>query len=113
MNPPRKVVVGPHSYQIVVDRLAMDRVNSQAGETLDGQCDCRTLTITIEPNLAATQMADTVVHELLHACFSLVGAGESVSADVEERLVRALGPVLLDLLRRRENRGFVEWLLAV
>jgi hypothetical protein len=107
---PKSVTVGPHVYRIVAQRAAIDRASAACGETLVGQCDRNTLTIVVDPSLAASQLADTVLHETLHACFDVIGASEQVTMEIEERLVRALSPVLLDLLRRPDNCHFVDWL---
>lgn len=108
MKPPGKVRLGPHTYSVIVERAAIDRLSAEGGEKRLGECDSQRCTITIDPDQAPSQLADTLVHELLHACFDLIGAGEDVSADVEERLVRRLAPVLVGLLH--DNPRLVTWL---
>lgn len=108
MTPPRFVTVGPHRYRIVATRAAVDRASVEGGERVFGTCDPARLTITVDPDVAPSQLADTVVHELLHAAFSLIGAGEDVTTEVEERLVLRLAPVLLQIVRG--NPALVEYL---
>lgn len=110
MKPPATVRVGPHTYTIVCDQAAIDRLSVEAGEARLGECDTRSLTITVDPGQADSQLAETVVHEVLHACFSVIGAGEDVSHTVEEKLVLRLAPVLQQLLV--DNPKLVAWLTA-
>lgn len=108
MKLPGHVKVGPHTYRLVVDRDAIARVSADAEERKLGECEPRTCTITIDPDQARSQLADTVVHECLHASFDVIGAMEDVTDDIEERLVRRLAPVLLQVLQ--DNPGLVAWL---
>ena len=108
MKPPAKVKVGPHTYTVVVDRSAIDRLSVEGGDRRLGECDAQRLTITVDPDQAPSQLADTLVHELLHACFDLIGAGEDVTGDVEERLVRRLAPVVVQVVA--DNPRLVAWL---
>jgi hypothetical protein len=109
-GPPKFVVVGPHRYRVTVDRAAVDRVSVEGGERVVGACDRQRLEIVADPELAPSQLADTVLHEVLHAAFDLIGAGEDIAADVEERLVLRLAPVLLQVVRA--NPSLVEYLTA-
>jgi hypothetical protein len=52
-------------------------------------------------------VADTVMHELLHACCDLIGTTDQLTSDVEESVVRRLAPVLVDVLAR--NPQLVLW----
>lgn len=108
MKPPKRITVGPHTYRVVVDRGAIDRISAQADRHV-GQCDHETLTITVDPDLAPSQMAETVLHETLHAAMSLIGACDVLSFDQEESVVRRLSPVLLEALRANER--LVSWLV--
>lgn len=107
---PKHVQVGPHRYRLVFDKHEADRRSLAEGEVRLGECDHRALTILVDPVQADTQVRDTVLHEVLHACMSLIGASEDVSEQVEERLVLRLAPVLLHLLR--SNPRLLEWLLC-
>lgn len=64
--------------------------------------------ILIAERLAERQERDTLLHEVLHGLFGLVGL---ISDDSEEeRIVGTLTPLLLDTLRR--NPQLVEYLVA-
>ena len=108
MKPPSRVKVGPHLYRLVVDADAIARVSAEAEQRKLGECEPRTCTITIDPDQHPSQLADTVIHECLHAAFDVIGAMEDVSDEIEERLVRRLAPVLLQILT--DNPGLVAWL---
>lgn len=73
-----------------------------------GWTEPRRLLITLAPRQAAGQLRDTLLHEVLHACWSQCAL--DVDADTEERIVGALAPWLL--LTLRENSELVEFLLA-
>lgn len=106
-KPPATIRVGPHRYRLVLDRQAINAASAAQGETLLGQTCTKTTTILVDPTQARSQVVDTVIHELLHACMDLVGAVDVVNAETEESLVRRLAPVLVDVLRR--NPKLVGW----
>lgn len=108
VKPPYRIQVGPHTYRIVADKNEINRLSVEADETRLGECDPKTLTIFVDPTQADTMLRDTVLHELLHALMDLIGAGDDIARDLEERLVRRLAPVLLELLTR--NPKLIEWL---
>jgi hypothetical protein len=110
VKPPPTIVVGPHAYAVVADQAAIDRLSVEAGEARLGECDTRRLTITVDPSQADSQLAETIVHELLHASFSLIGAGEDVTPEIEEKLVLRLAPVLLQVIA--DNPRLVTWLTS-
>lgn len=109
MNPPDKVKVGPHVYRIVRDRAAIDRAGQAMSATLLGHCDRQALEIAVAPDLAGTVTAETVVHELLHAITDLTGLEDRLGDALEEEVVRALSPRLLELLR--DNPDLVAYLV--
>lgn len=99
MKRPDKVRVGPHRYRIRYDKDAIDLKATEHNERrLYGLTEPTAQVIHIDPTLAPDQLRDTVLHEVLHACLSLIGADEQLSPGKEERLVRALSPVLLQVL---------------
>jgi len=108
VKPPGKVTLGPHTYRIVADRAAIDRISAESDRHV-GQCDHEALVITIDPDLAPSQMAETILHECLHGAFSLIGACDVLSFDQEESVVRRLSPLLLEALRA--NQRLVSWLV--
>lgn len=101
MRPPRHVQVGPVRYRVRVSQKAIDeapdpkRVGQLMGSTILPQAR-----IAIDPDLHPDVMADTFLHELLHALMDVTGANGVIDEDTEEDLVCRLSPALLDLLRR-------------
>lgn len=89
MKPPATVKVGPHLYRVV---LVPDGVLIDGGTA--GHCATSRLVIAIEPELAPSQVCDTIIHECLHALLD----GTDLDPDVEERVALCLAPGLLLLL---------------
>ena len=84
------VVVGPHTYSV------------EAGEMTDGligDTDCITLTIRLRDGMPESVTAEVLLHECLHALWDGTPLRDFDDA-VEESVVSALAPPLLDLLRR-------------
>lgn len=100
MKLPRRVHVGPHTYRVVCDAVAMAVECRDAGEDLVGRCSHRTLTIHIEPDQAASQMRDTLLHEVLHAVANMTALDGEWGDEREEETILRLAPALLDVLRR-------------
>lgn len=110
MNPPKHVQIGPYRYRLVLDRAAIDRIGASDGERHLGSCDHDQLVVTVDPDLAPDCVRETTLHELLHACFALIGASDALSHEQEESVVRRLSPVLYGALRA--NEGLVLWLTS-
>lgn len=106
---PSTIQVGPHRYKVVSNRPQMNEVCRKEGRDLLGHVNHWSLTISIEPTLAADQKAETVLHEALHAAVTVAGLGDEWGVDKEEAVVNRLSPVLLDVLRR--NPKLIAYLL--
>lgn len=89
MKPPRKLDVGPATFKV--------RKSELGGELL-GVTRPTDLQILYAEGQAAMVLADTLLHEALHACIAVHGIDVG-DHDNEERLVRALAPALLALVR--------------
>lgn len=96
MKPPAKVLVGPHAYGVRLDGDGLTAAGVEAGLRLSGLTRHSSLEILVDPDLASTEERETVLHEVLHALFSLT----RMSGEDEEETISRLSPVLLDLLRR-------------
>lgn len=107
VKPPAKITVGPHVYTVEV---SAKRANDASVRY--AQVDHATLDIIVNPDQHPSQMADSVLHELLHALCDMqgvaVGDKPLIEPAAEEPLVRGMAPLLLDLLRR--NPALVTWL---
>lgn len=108
MKPPSSVRIGPHNYSVIADVTAILKISAEDNERKLGTCDTRMCVINVDPEQADSQLRDTVLHEVLHACFDLIGAGEDISDDTEEKLVRRLSPVLMDVINK--NPRLMTWL---
>ena len=90
MKPPPSIVIGPHTYKVTSDDL---------GDDLIGDTDCTQLTIRVRPGLPESVTAEVLLHECLHALWDGTPLRDFDDA-VEESVVSALAPPLLELLRR-------------
>ena len=107
MKRPRRVQVGPHTYFVSYDAGDIAKVSVESGDQLAGHCWPSKGEIVVAPDLSPSQTRDTLLHEVLHACWSLVGLGEGKLT--EERVVLALAPALLDTLDRNPKLRNYLW----
>lgn len=108
--PPATVQIGPRRYDVLLDLEELHRIEHDEGDDLYGQSDHGKLRIIVDPTLPFDQLADTLLHEVLHGLTELTGIIDDLGHKREERMVRRLTPALLDLLRR--NPELVEYLTA-
>jgi len=87
---PRKIKVGPLAYR--VERAELDEY---------GHCDHDQFVIRLRTRMRREATQETLFHEVLHAVCEAANLDWS-EAD-EERVVRALSPLLLDVLQRNET----------
>ncbi len=99
----RTLQVGPFTYTVKQDVCAVAKLDSELGT-----CDPDELTITITPTAPERVQQECLVHEALHAMTALTGLAHELGEEVDERVVRRLAPVLLEVLSR--NPRFVEYL---
>lgn len=108
---PSHVQVGPWKLTVVCDAAELAKAQAAARDDRIGSYDSKGQRLIIDPDLGPDQTAGTLLHEVLHAAFSTAGLdGDDLknSEDVEEAVVRALEPILLDCIRR--NPGLVAYL---
>lgn len=98
---PKTITVGPFTYKVLTDRKGF--VENQLGATVFAQ-----QTITVDDRQAKDSLADTVLHEVLHAVWSMSGVADEAKADIEERTIRRITPILLGVLR--DNPELVKYL---
>lgn len=99
MTYPFVINVGPHSYRLLVDRESVERAIEDAGVEVLGYTNHQDLEITVDIDHAESIVADTLLHELLHAVFYTSGM-MTVLGDEEEQVVTSVSTALLDALRR-------------
>ena len=106
MNVPAQIALGPHTYEIRSDHetSTLLREDGKAGDSLRAR-----LIIRVDAEVPHTSVAETLLHETLHCIWDLTPLRDA-SDDEEERIVSALAPYLLDVLRR--NPKLVTYLTA-
>lgn len=97
-GPPKRVQVGPIAYTLRQDDLITDVGQTHPDRQL----------ILLRTNQAPDYLADTVLHEVLHAC--LAHTPLELSEETEEHVCLVLAPALLDVMRR--NPELVAFLLG-
>lgn len=97
---PEDVRLGPYSFTVGFEK-ALNR-SSLLGETHGSD-----LNILLNPSQHPMVLRETVVHELLHACFAVSSLTHALSDEEEERIVAILSPWLLMLLR--DNADMLAW----
>ena len=100
MKPPRTIKVGPHDYTIRPER----RDGDDFAETHTDRCE-----IIVSGKQCQSQLRDTILHEIFHACSDLAGLRFEMGEENDERYARRMAPVFLDVLRR--NPRLVEFLV--
>ena len=101
MNPeiPEALMIGPHCYEVRTDDRTLRDLRSDSDT---GRCRPDDLTIDVDPDHPLTIIAETLLHEALHACIAqagLIGVLAECEDELEERIVLTVSPVLLDALR--------------
>lgn len=99
---PRTIRVGPYAYKVVL--------TPEGGSDL-GLCVSDALKLHIQRGQPHDSERETLFHELLHASLRFSGAHRALGDDLEEQVVRAMSPILLDILLR--NRQVREYLFNV
>ncbi len=106
MKIPKQVDVGPHQYEVVTEERA---VLALRDEGKYGITRVDRLEIHIDDAGAQTQVADTLLHEILH-CIWDQGGLRMEDPGLEERVVSSLTTGILAVLR--QNPKVVKFLLA-
>lgn len=101
-SPPRRVQVGPYRLALIVDTKRLDEEAVECGKRrgeFAGRTNVADGTIYLRDDLAPDYAAETLLHELMHACF--VTVGDPLNDEAEEQACSALAATLLDTLRRQ------------
>lgn len=95
MKLPRHVTIGPFSYDVHSDKAARQELGD-----LDqyGATDNLQQLILVTPDGSNGARAETLLHEILHACWDQTPLRD-FDPDVEESVVAALSPLLFGVLR--------------
>ena len=92
---PKSVQVGPFRFRIETDDVAKITLTDAHGET-----DIERLVIRLHPDRNPMIIRETLLHETLHACASVAGLDHELGAELEEKVVRRLATILLDVMIR-------------
>lgn len=103
----------PRSFRILGQRYRVDNPKTfkdpEDGESLLGHIDHDYGLVTVSGTQSPDQMAETFLHEVLHALLDKVGHGSNqMGAEEHEAMVNRLAPVLLLFLR--DNPRVIEYL---
>jgi hypothetical protein len=85
-------------YDVSVDPLALATEGHQHGSALVGTTNRRHQVILIATDQHAQQIADTVMHEVLHVLTQVSSLANEWSAEREEEVVARLAPLLAQTL---------------
>lgn len=110
MRPPNRVQVGPYSFTIDFDPITHNSVEIAEGEKLYGRVDFPSQTINVNPGQEKDSLADTILHEILHAVIYISGLQKRFEGNSEEELITPMATTLLDTLRR--NPKLVDFLVG-
>lgn len=108
---PTTVRVGPRTYTVTTDEATGWRCQAEIQDRLAGCVDHTQGIIWIDGGACADEQRDTLLHEVLHAVFRLVGLHGDLGGTVtEEQVVGRVTPTLLGVLR--DNPALVAALLS-
>lgn len=96
---PAQVWVGPHPYEIAADEDARVRLEESS---CYGRCHYARLRIELDNRLPATMLAETLLHEILHAAIDQTGQ-RCLDTEAEEALVSSLSPILYGVLTNNDE----------
>jgi hypothetical protein len=98
---PEQVQIGSYVFDVKLDS-GLSRSN------LLGETHTSDQKILVHPMQHPMMLKETVLHELLHACFGVSSLTHSFSDDDEERVVAILSPWVLMMMR--DNPQLLAWL---
>lgn len=103
---PKTLRVGPYRVKVEVSEAEINAQSNLLKSDLAGMWVWKTSMIVLRPGLSDEATAECLLHEILHAVFTVAG----IESEDEERLVNAIAPTLLDTLRR--NPKLVDYLTS-
>lgn len=98
MKIPKKVSIGPHTYHIAKKRGAFLASTSSGCGWHDGVSDHDDLVFEINTRRGESQVASTLLHEIMHCIFR-----QSIgNCEEEEAVCEKMSQALLDVIRRNK-----------
>jgi hypothetical protein len=96
---PKRIHLGAITYNVTDAKTAIDAACREEGADLYGWTDHVRLQVALDPLNAPARQRETLLHEALHCVTEKAGIPDELGPKEEERLVRRLAPLLLDLIR--------------
>lgn len=106
---PTFIDIGPFRYTITIDELTRQRAQETDRSKVLGQTDHDKLEMILDASQPASLLRETLLHETLHLVTEMSGLRYDSGSDKDERLVRRMSPLLLEVLRR--NPDIVAYLM--
>lgn len=108
MNIPEQIKVGPFRFRVLADSAEAVKMKVESGQAERiGETHRHRLTIVVDPGLAPDMIAESLLHEVMHAVFTVIPTNEKLT---EERFIQLIAPTLLGVLR--ENPDFVAYVTS-
>lgn len=104
--PPSEVTIHPHTIRIDTSEDARDHCIADSSRGLS--YPDRNL-IELDTTLDESNLRETTLHELLHMVFRNAGVHTTVDPELEEQIIAAITPRLLDMLQ--SNPDLVGYLI--
>jgi hypothetical protein len=103
---PTELKIGHAVYSVVYDTVELNAAIRDHQEQLYGLTRPDQHKIIIDPDVSWYRLIETLMHEILHACWDLTNLAVHYKDEQEEEIVRSLSPILVSLLQ--QNPIFVE-----
>jgi hypothetical protein len=103
---PATIKVGPHDYRILVDETRLRQFERERGQGHYAYADLRACEIVLDPTLPASQLRESLWHEVKHAV-AHVTAWFDGALDEEDCIAR-MSP--MELATLRDNPALVAYL---
>lgn len=100
---PASIVIAAVEYTVTADQALIDAASVEAEASLRGETDHERQTIVVAPDLAPGRLAETLLHEVIHCITECAGINAELGAVEEEKIVRRVAPLLLDVIRRNPD----------
>lgn len=100
---PKHINIGPYSYEVIICKNKDKRLKGKGDEdgVYFGRINHKHMCIYLAGNQKKQMMYDTLLHEVMHGIFTVVGGwGSGVE---EEKVVSMFSTMLLDTLRKGKN----------
>ena len=104
---PAALTVGGRVYEVRRDADTSKRVRDSGYR---GQTFTEHLLIEMDGTMPLTLKQETLLHEVMHCAWDVVGLGKTIGSEDEEKAIKSLAPVILQVLR--QNRALIPFLLA-